>query len=100
MIGVFAGKKGTKSSDEISPELLSVQVLSAKGTLWEGEASAVSSVNSQGPFDLLPQHAHFICLVENKPIVVVTGKGEQTFTFGTAVIRLLDNIVTIYVDIN
>lgn len=85
-----------------SPEaaVLSVQVFTPKGVVWEGEAQAISSVNSQGPFDLLPEHAHFISLIEHHPITVVTASGDQTFTFETAVIRLIDDRVTIYADIS
>jgi len=84
---------------KVTPGTLFVQILSAKGVLWEGEAEAVSSVNSQGPFDLLPDHAHFISLVRKKPVVILMKDGEKSLKFDTAVIRLFDNKVTIYVDI-
>ena len=82
------------------PTLLRVQVLSPKGLQWEGEAQSVSSVNSQGPFDLLPQHAHFISLVKSQPIVLIDRNGkEYTLKYETAVVRLFDDIVTIYADV-
>ena len=87
------------SKREIASGTLFVQILSAKGVLWEGEAQAVSSINSQGPFDLLPDHAHFISLVRKKPVVILMKDGEKSLKFDTAVIRLFDNTVTIYVDI-
>ena len=90
-----------RAKTQLKPQdSLRVQILSAKGTLWEGDARAVSSVNSQGPFDLLPEHAHFISLVENNQIVIHTSDGQQRFTFETAVVRLIDNVVTVYVDIS
>lgn len=80
--------------------VLHVQVLTPKGVIWEGGARSVSSVNSQGPFDLLPEHAHFISLIERQPIIVTQGNGEdRTFLYETAVIRLFDGIVTIYAEI-
>jgi F0F1-type ATP synthase epsilon subunit len=78
---------------------LHVQVFTPKGVIWEGEAQAVSSVNSQGPFDLLPEHAHFISLIEKHPITVLSAAGEKRFDFNTAVVRLIDDQVTIYADI-
>jgi F0F1-type ATP synthase epsilon subunit len=81
-------------------EELRVQIFTPKGVVWEGKARAVSSVNSQGPFDLLPEHAHFISLIEHQPITVLMGNGARTFTYKTAVIRLLDDNVTIYADIS
>lgn len=79
---------------------LTVEVFSPKGVLWEGVAQAVSSANSQGPFDLLPEHAHFVSLVTKQPIHIVTESEIKTFTFDTAVIRLLDDKVTIFAEIS
>jgi F-type H+-transporting ATPase subunit epsilon len=86
-------------NEQMEPGILSVQILSPRGVVWQGKAQAISSENSQGPFDLLPEHAHFISMINNKPIVVVTNNGEEKFTFETAVIRLIDNKVNIFVDI-
>jgi len=92
--------KTSESSSNKAGDALSVRVLSPEGVIWEGRAQAVSSVNSQGPFDLLPDHAHFISLIDNHPIQVATeNEGLRDFTYSTAVIRLLDDIVTIYVDV-
>lgn len=87
-------------TDAPNTERLRVRILSPQGTVWEGEAESVSSVNSQGPFDLLPQHAHFISLIEHQPITIQTPEGEKSFAFDTAVVRLFDDIVTVYADIS
>lgn len=86
--------------DTTGGKTLHVQVLTPQGVTWEGEATAVSSENSEGPFDLLPEHAHFISLVEKKAITVATQPEVKTFTFETAVIRLIDDKVTIYANIS
>lgn len=90
----------TLETDPVA-QTLHVQVLSPKGLVWEGEARSVSSVNSQGPFDLLPQHAHFISLINKQPITVIDQNGvEQVLTYDTAVVRLFDDVVTVYADIS
>ena len=78
---------------------LSVKVESPASVIWEGKASAVSSVNSVGPFDILPDHANMITLVEGVPILVVTGGQERPFSFSRAVISVHENMVSIYADI-
>ena len=78
---------------------LSVKVESPASVIWEGKASAVSSVNSVGPFDILPDHANMITLVEGVPIQVVTGGQERAFTSSRAVISVHENTVSIYADI-
>jgi len=79
---------------------LSVRIASAEGVIWEGTANSVSSVNRDGPFDILPQHAQFITLVSNAPVIVrpVSGAAE-TFTFRSAVMHVYGNTVAVYVGI-
>lgn len=78
---------------------LSVKVESPASVIWEGPASAVSSVNNVGPFDILPDHANMITLVEGVPIRVLSGGQERSFSFARAVISVHENTVSIYVDI-
>jgi len=52
-----------------------------------------------GNFDILPQHANFITLVENSPILVrpaTAGQKPQTFKFPLAIIVTMENKVNIY----
>ena len=75
---------------------LQVTILTPKQLLFEGKASSVSSVNSDGKFDILAEHANFITLVENQPIeVMVLDKGLQTFNFTQAIIYNSQNKVSI-----
>ena len=43
-------------------DTLQVRIVSPKGEVFKGEATAVSSRNSVGNFDILPQHANFVTL--------------------------------------
>lgn len=51
-----------------SKNTLTVKIISPTQTIFDGEAYAVSSVNSSGKFDILPFHANFISLVQKQPI--------------------------------
>lgn len=91
---------------------LHVRIISPQQLILETDAQSVSSKNTQGNFDILPQHANFITLVENSPIVVRISKpaspakpaslgerGEQkplTFKFPLAIILTRENRVDIY----
>jgi F0F1-type ATP synthase epsilon subunit len=80
--------------------ILQVRILSPKKMIFLGQADALSSMNSTGKFDILPQHANFITLVKNKPIVVTTKDGQQqSFTFNLAIVLAINNAVTVYTDI-
>ncbi len=76
---------------------LHVRIISPRELILDTQAQAVSSKNRQGPFDVLPQHANFITLIENQPIVVkVTGQKPQVFKFPLAIIYVTENKVNIY----
>lgn len=74
-----------------------VRILSPQELILETEAYAVSSKNSQGSFDVLAQHANFITVVENEPIVV-RRKGQKplNFKFPIAIFYVSNNKVNIY----
>lgn len=74
---------------------LHVRIISPQQLILNTEAESVSSKNMQGPFDILPQHANFITIVENQPIVVRTPK-PLTFKFNLAIILTRENKVDIY----
>lgn len=78
---------------------LTVKVSTPKEIIWEGEAQSVSSENSQGVFDILPFHANFVTLIQNKAIVVRTNVREKQFSFTNAVIHTEDSKVRIYGDV-
>lgn len=67
------------------------------GLLWQGKAYAVSSINSQGAFDILPQHANFITMLKNQPIRISREDGTvRTIKLKQAVLYVQNNIVSIY----
>jgi len=76
-----------------------VKISSPDKQIWEGEAKSVSSVNSKGAFDILPLHANFISIVEDKPITVQTKSEKKEFKFKNAIIYASKNIVQIYTEI-
>lgn len=80
-------------------DTLHVRINSPQELLWEGEAEWVSSENSQGPFDILPFHANFISIIENKAIKIKTRQRAIEYTFPHSVIYAHSNKVFIYTNI-
>src|ERR1051325_2061123 len=62
-----------------STDRLHVKVQTPEKVLWEGEADAVTSRNSAGVFDILPEHANFISMLEAVPIEIIIGKESKEF---------------------
>lgn len=78
-------------------EHLQVTVISPQQVLYSGEAQSISSKNSAGTFDILPEHAHFITIIENNPITLrPPGQKEIVFNFPLAIIDVIDNNVKIF----
>lgn len=78
---------------------LSVKIISPDRIMWEGNAEAVSSENSDGPFDILPEHANFITLIKSKPIVIHRSDGDTNYSFSRAVVHAINDTVSIYVQL-
>lgn len=77
--------------------ILHVRIISPQQLILDTTASSVSSKNPQGNFDILPQHANFITIVENEPIVVrVLEQKPLAFKFPLAIIMATENKVNIY----
>lgn len=76
--------------------ILHVRIISPQKLLLDTQAYSVSSKNTQGPFDILPEHANFITMVENSPIIVRTKDKPLTFNFAMAIIYTMENQVNIY----
>jgi len=81
-------------------DTLQVRIVSPKGEVFKGEATAVSSRNSVGNFDILPQHANFVTLVRSEKIVVrlISGKAVE-FKYDLAIVHAGLGKVDIYTDV-
>lgn len=76
--------------------ILTVAINSPEKVIWEGRALSVTSTNSKGVFDVLPHHANFITIIENKPILIQTGTRTLTYTFRMCLMYARDNYVYAY----
>lgn len=81
-----------KISDRIN-----IKITSPKEVVWEGSAIAISSVNSEGPFDVLPGHANFITLIKDKPIIIHKKGVDKKFKFKRAVLYNRNDKIVIYI---
>lgn len=78
---------------------LQVVIKSRKKELYNDFASSVTSVNTTGAFDILPQHANFITLVKDFITVDEGLSTKQSFKLDRGVIRVKGDVVTAYLGI-
>lgn len=83
----------------MSSKLLQVKVMTPSKFLYYGQALSVSSKNSAGNFDILPEHANFITLVEDQTIKIKkVDKQDLIFNFHQAIILNTNNQVSVYAE--
>ncbi len=71
--------------------------MSPQEILFQGPVLSVSSKNSAGNFDFLPEHANLITIIENNPIILRKQNKEKiTFKFPLAIIYITNDKVSIY----
>ena len=79
--------------------LLTVTVKGPKNEEFNGKASAVSSVNKKGKFDVLPYHANFITLIKDYIIIRQADKKQITFPIVNGIIKVYEDKVNILIGI-
>ena len=78
-------------------QTLHVRIISPQQLLFDTQALSVSSKNTQGKFDILPEHANFITVIENYPITIrIQNQKPAVFKFPVAIISTQENKVNIY----
>ncbi|OGE64148.1 hypothetical protein A3J13_01435 [Candidatus Daviesbacteria bacterium RIFCSPLOWO2_02_FULL_36_8] len=95
---------------------LHVRIISPQELILDTQADSVSSKNASGAFDILPEHANFITMIENSPIIIKPARnasqpasqaeqggqgasvagGPLVFNFPMAIIMTTQDNVNIY----
>ena len=66
---------------------------------YKGPAFAVSSENTLGKFDILPEHTNFISLIFNKLSILTLGKRKIDFQFKRGVLEVSEDNVKIFLGV-
>lgn len=78
---------------------LHLTIIDAEKKKYEGDIYAASSFNEAGPFDILPFHANFISIIKDKVVVHEVSGENKEFSFTVAVLKALNNNLTIFLGI-
>lgn len=84
---------------EQTEQQIDVIVRSRSKTYFDGKAKAITSTNEAGVFDVLPQHANFITMVQDFVTVTLPNNKEQKFEIKTGVMQVLQNKADIYLTV-
>ncbi|RYF28776.1 MAG: hypothetical protein EOO17_04225 [Chloroflexi bacterium] len=79
---------------------ISVKVYAPFKVYFEGEAYSLSAVNATGPFDVLPKHHNFLCMLVPCELKIQTpDNGEKTIKLHRALMRVSTGHVSVFVDV-
>ena len=86
----------TKSTTTSTTQL-QIEIVNPDQTLYQGFAQAISSINNQGQFDILPSHSHFISIIKDQITIHLLNQTIKTYKFRQGVLRCFNNQVKIYI---
>ena len=78
---------------------IAVKVYAPFKVYFEGDAFSVSAVNATGPFDVLPQHHNFLCMLVPSTLTIQTPDGPQTIKISRALLHVKANRVVVFMDV-
>jgi F0F1-type ATP synthase epsilon subunit len=79
--------------------LLQVLVQNPESNIFKGNAVAVSSINAKGPFDILPLHTNFICMIKDSVTIYESQKKIKKIPLEQGILKVFENTVTIFLGI-
>lgn len=78
---------------------MNVKVYAPFRIYFEGEAESLTAVNETGPFDILPKHHNFLCMLVPCDLVIKTPFDKQTVKISRALMHVKAEQVTVFVDV-
>jgi F0F1-type ATP synthase epsilon subunit len=79
--------------------VISVKVYAPFQVFFEGEAYSLSAINETGPFDILPKHHNFLCMLVPCDLVIRGVQSEKTIKVHRALMHVKANRVVVFMDV-
>ena len=78
---------------------LFLEIKNRSKVFYKDFCDIVSSTNEVGPFDILPFHINFICLIKEYTHVYVGDRKILDLKISNGILKVEDNMVSIYLDV-
>lgn len=82
-----------------SKPTMAVKVYAPFQVYFEGEASSVSAVNETGPFDILPHHHKFLCMLVPCELKIQSPSGDKKIKVNRALMHVKADSVVVFMDV-
>lgn len=78
---------------------MAVKVYAPFKVYYEGDAYSISAINGTGPFDILPKHHNFLCMLVPCIVTIKSPDGDQTIKVNRALMHVKANRVVVFMDV-
>ena len=85
--------------DKDGKPTMAVKVYAPFQVYFDGEAYSVSAVNDVGPFDVLPHHHNFLCMLAPSNLIVETPDGQKVIKVSRALMHVRAERVAVFMDV-
>ena len=79
--------------------VMDIKVYAAFHVYYEGKGYSISAVNETGPFDVLPHHHNFLCILLPCNLVIKTPTGQKVIKIARALMHVQAEKVTVFIDV-
>ena len=86
-------------TDETGKPTMAVKVYAPFKVYFEGEAYSVSAVNATGPFDILPRHHNFLCMLVPCTIRIKATGGVEQIKAHRALMHVKADRIVVFMDV-
>ncbi len=91
--------EGDQPSKANGKPSMAVKVYAPFQVYFEGDAYSVSAVNATGPFDILPKHHNFLCMLVPCSLKIVGVDTEKTIKVHRALMHVKADRVVVFMDV-
>ncbi|MDN5275128.1 MAG: atpC [Candidatus Saccharibacteria bacterium] len=78
---------------------IAIKVYAPFKVYYEGDGYSISAVNDIGPFDILPKHHNFLCMLVPCNLVIESPEGQKIIKISRALMHVKANRVVVFVDV-
>lgn len=76
---------------------INVTIYDLESVVYQRKVRALTSINEEGKFDILPMHSNFISIVKDYVILYERSGSKKEFKLKRGVIRLKDNQISMFI---
>lgn len=84
---------------DTTKQTIAIKVYAPFKVYYEGEGYSISAVNETGPFDILPHHHNFLCMLVPGSLIIETPDGRKVIKITRALMHVKAERVVVFMDV-